>query len=524
MHDRAQDRETVRAAGAATALLLENQRLDAELRARLVELGASRARLVQAADAERRRLERNLHDGAQSRLVALALTLRLARMSVADGSDTAALLDTSIDELKHSLDELRDLARGIHPAVLSDRGLEPAVRALAARAPVPVEIVGGSRRPPPRCGGDRRLLRRVRGAHQRVEVRARRARDGPGGARRRTAARGGERRRRGRRQRRRRLRAPRASPTASPPSAARWRSRARPATGPACEHTCPARDAADAGPASRRRGRGLVPLPRGHRARARSRPASPWWARPATPTSSSNRCASTGRDVVVTDIRMPPTNTDEGVRAAALIRAELPQTGVLVLSQYVNESYALRLLGDSAAGVGYLLKQRVMEPRGFVEAVRQVARGGSALDPEVVAQMLDRRRPGGPLDELSARELAALAGMAEGRSNLAIADRSRHRRARPAAPHHSRLQQARPARRRRGASPRAGRPHLPPRAGDLRQRPRERLLGAAEPRERLAPPALGARDLVERVEVEAGDRGRPGPRASARARAAAGRA
>ena len=131
MHDRAQDRETVRAAGAAAALLLENQRLDAELRARLVELGASRARLVQAADAERRSLERNLHDGAQSRLVALALTLRLARMGVAEGSDTAALLDTSIDELRQSLDELRDLARGIHPAVLSDRGLEPAVRALA---------------------------------------------------------------------------------------------------------------------------------------------------------------------------------------------------------------------------------------------------------------------------------------------------------------------------------------------------------------------------------------------------------
>jgi signal transduction histidine kinase len=142
VHDRAQDRETVRAAGAATALLLENQRLDAELRARLVELGASRTRLVQAADAERRRLERDLHDGAQSRLVALALTLRLARMSVSDGSETATLLDASIDELRRSLDELRDLARGIHPAVLSDRGLEPAVRALAARAAVPVEIIG----------------------------------------------------------------------------------------------------------------------------------------------------------------------------------------------------------------------------------------------------------------------------------------------------------------------------------------------------------------------------------------------
>jgi DNA-binding NarL/FixJ family response regulator len=126
-------------------------------------------------------------------------------------------------------------------------------------------------------------------------------------------------------------------------------------------------------------------------------------------------------DVVVTDIRMPPTQTDEGVRAAAVIRSELPRTGVVVLSQYVKESYAVQLLEQSAAGVGYLLKDRIMEPRGFAEAVGQVARGGSVLDPEVVAQMLDRRRRGGPLDELSARELDVLARMAEGRSNPAIA-------------------------------------------------------------------------------------------------------
>jgi signal transduction histidine kinase len=149
VHDRAQDQATVRAAGAAAALLLENQRLDAELRARLVELRASRVRLVQAGDEERRRLERNLHDGAQSRLVALALNLRLARMSTDEGSPTAALLDAAIDELRQSLAELRDLARGIHPAMLSERGLEPAVRALAARAAVPVEVVGGPTGPLP---------------------------------------------------------------------------------------------------------------------------------------------------------------------------------------------------------------------------------------------------------------------------------------------------------------------------------------------------------------------------------------
>ncbi len=126
-------------------------------------------------------------------------------------------------------------------------------------------------------------------------------------------------------------------------------------------------------------------------------------------------------DVVVTDIRMPPTNTDEGVRAAAAIRAELPDTGVLVLSQHVRQDYAVQLLGEHAAGVGYLLKQRVMEPRSFAEAVRQVARGGSALDPEVVAQILERRRPGGPVDNLAERERAVLARMAEGQGNRTIA-------------------------------------------------------------------------------------------------------
>jgi DNA-binding NarL/FixJ family response regulator len=127
-------------------------------------------------------------------------------------------------------------------------------------------------------------------------------------------------------------------------------------------------------------------------------------------------------DVVVTDIRMPPTNTDEGLRAAAVIRSELPTTGVLVLSQYVKEEYAFQLLADSAAGVGYLLKQRVMEPGSVTRAVKEVARGGSALDPEVVGHMLERRRPGGPIDTLTAKEREVLAHVAEGHSNRVIAN------------------------------------------------------------------------------------------------------
>jgi DNA-binding NarL/FixJ family response regulator len=128
-------------------------------------------------------------------------------------------------------------------------------------------------------------------------------------------------------------------------------------------------------------------------------------------------------DVVLTDIRMPPTQTDEGLRAAQIIRDELPGTGVLLLSQYVEEGYALELLGERAEGVGYLLKDRVTDVDRFVDAVVRVAEGGSALDPEVVAHMLGRRRREDPLAELTPREREVLGLMAEGLSNAAIADR-----------------------------------------------------------------------------------------------------
>jgi DNA-binding NarL/FixJ family response regulator len=127
-------------------------------------------------------------------------------------------------------------------------------------------------------------------------------------------------------------------------------------------------------------------------------------------------------DVAVVDIRMPPTNTDDGLRAALEIRAELPDTGVLVLSQYVEEGYALDLVGDSAGGVGYLLKDRVADVDRFVDSVKRVADGGSALDPEVVSQLVGRARRDDPIAELTPREREVLELMAEGRSNNAIAE------------------------------------------------------------------------------------------------------
>ena len=127
-------------------------------------------------------------------------------------------------------------------------------------------------------------------------------------------------------------------------------------------------------------------------------------------------------DVAVVDIRMPPTLTDDGLQAAKLIRKEYPGTGVLVLSQYLEESYALDLVADSAEGVGYLLKDRVAEIDRFTESVRRVGSGGSALDPEVVSHLLGRRRREDPLEVLTAREREVLGLMAEGRSNIAIAE------------------------------------------------------------------------------------------------------
>ena len=126
-------------------------------------------------------------------------------------------------------------------------------------------------------------------------------------------------------------------------------------------------------------------------------------------------------EVAIVDIRLPPTFRDEGLRAALQLRELAPETAVLIVSQYVEQAYAAELLADGRGGVGYLLKDRIMEVDEFVEAVRRVAGGGTALDPEVVAQLFARRQTHGPLEQLTPRETEVLGLMAEGRSNSAIA-------------------------------------------------------------------------------------------------------
>jgi DNA-binding NarL/FixJ family response regulator/class 3 adenylate cyclase len=142
-----------------------------------------------------------------------------------------------------------------------------------------------------------------------------------------------------------------------------------------------------------------------------------------TPDDLMLKVRSYSPDVAIVDIRMPPTQTDEGLRAAQEIRESHPGVGVLVLSQYVEPAYAMELLAESAEGVGYLLKDRVSDVDEFAAAVRRVGEGGSALDPALVTQLVGRRRQHDPVDELTAREREVLELMAEGRSNQAIGER-----------------------------------------------------------------------------------------------------
>jgi DNA-binding NarL/FixJ family response regulator len=147
-------------------------------------------------------------------------------------------------------------------------------------------------------------------------------------------------------------------------------------------------------------------------------------AQAGTPDALLAAVRSEHPDVAIVDIRMPPTYTDEGLRAAEAIRAEHgTAVGILVLSQYVETTFALRLVADSAGGMGYLLKDRVEDLDDFGDSIRRVARGGSVIDPEVVAQLVGRRRARVPLDDLTEREREVLALMAEGRSNQAICER-----------------------------------------------------------------------------------------------------
>ena len=392
---------------------MRSERLEAALR-------RSRARIVEAGIQERRRLERNLHDGAQQRLVALSLQLRIAQNQIAKAPEKAAeMVGAAQEELTRALEELRELARGIHPAVLSDRGLQAAVEALAVRSPLPVKVVEvpGERLPEPVEAAAYFVIAE---ALTNVAKYAERQR-GHGG---RPA---GQRTRRGRNTRRwcgRSGSLPRLG-SARPRRSCRRTGRF-PGTRLSTRvgHYSPSGDPRMSTEENQLKvvvaedsvllREGLVRLleDSGFDVAGQAGDAE----------DLLRKVGAHKPDVAVIDVRMPPSHTDEGLRAARKIRADHPGTGVLVLSQYVEEAYALDLLSESTESTGYLLKDRVADVDTFTDAVRRVAGGGSALDPEVVALLLGRRRREDPLEGLTAREREVLGLMAEGRSNAAIAE------------------------------------------------------------------------------------------------------
>src|SRR5581483_771861 len=303
-------------------------------------------------------------------------------------------------------------ARARHPP---GGAVRPGARRRAAVARRPVAAAGrarGAGPAPARADRGRRVLRRLRGARERRQARRRHRRQRPRRRPRRPRRRRGRRRRRRRGRPRRRLRAARPR-----------RPRRRPRRPPGRREPARRRDA-------RRRGdpalvtRVVIAedsvLLREGIARLLADAGFEVVGQAGTAEELLLKVRSYSPDVAVVDIRMPPTHTDEGLRAAREIRERHPGTAVLVLSQYVEPEYALDLLADSAEGVGYLLKDRVGDVGEFAAAVRRVAEGGSALDPAVVARLVGRTRRDDPLDRLTPREREVLGLMAEGRSNQAI--------------------------------------------------------------------------------------------------------
>jgi DNA-binding NarL/FixJ family response regulator len=343
-------------AAVARALLLGGS--TAQLRAELVELSHSRVRLADAFAAERQRIERDLHDGAQQKLVSLTLHLGLARFDLGTDSPAAGSLATAHEQAKQLMAQLRQLIHGIQPQVLTDLGLAAALDELAHQSPIPVTVeadLPGRRYRPNRAGR-------------------------PGGRRRRP------------------------DPVVQPDRRPDPPPRGTPVQ-PAAIRVVIAEDEA---------------LLREGLAGLLDRFGLHTVATVGDAQALTTAVAEHRPDLVVTDIRMPPTYTDEGLRAAVDLRRAHPGLAVVTLSQYLQHGYAADLLdsGDGR-GVGYLLKDRVVDIEDFIVALRRVAAGGTVIDPHVISQLIRHRRD--PLSALSVREREVLTLIAQRLPNTAIA-------------------------------------------------------------------------------------------------------
>ena len=394
----------------AAAVAVEIACLRVEVRLQLEEVESSRARIVQAGVEERRRLERDLHDGAQQRLVTLGIVLRRLQRSLPPEARTLVpALDAAVDEVVAAITDLRTIAAGLRPPRL-DQGLRAALADLARGAGVPVALDAAAHRAPPEVEAAAYYVacEALTNAVKHSSATAGPAADRP--ARRRPAPAG--RRRRGRRRRGERRHGPRGA------------GRPRRRSGRPAGHREPARrgDPDRGGVPVRvviaedtvllREGLAGLLEDDGHDVVGRAGDAEVLLA----------LVAEHEPDLAIVDVRMPPDYDDEGTQAAATIRRTHPETAVLVLSQHIETRHVVELVA-AGGGFGYLLKDRVLDVDDFLDAARRVSEGGSALDPQVVSRLLSTQGAADPLAELSAREREVLSLMAEGRTNAGIAKR-----------------------------------------------------------------------------------------------------
>ena len=392
--------------GAAARVALDNERLRSEILAQLDDLRRARVRIVETGDAARRRLERDLHDGVQQRLLAAAYELQLAQAPSSGrgpgdkGSGDDAVLSAALETARLALREIRSLAQGIHPLILTEGGLAAALDTFAEETAIAVELAvdRGERYPAHvETTAYAVVIEAVRDAVTRgatfSAISARRIRQA------------------GRAQ-----------------DGGRWHPQHRPA-----RRACRSRRRAwrndragarepDGGAAMRVVVADDVMLTRAGIVRLLVDVGIEVVGEAGDGESAVDAVRRLRPDIVILDIRMPPTHVDEGLVAARAIRSEFPEIGVLVLSEYVEPGYALELIREQAEGVGYILKERVFDVVVLVDALRRIQDRETVVDPTIVSRLLGRRRRADPLDELSAREREVLGLVAEGRSNRAIAD------------------------------------------------------------------------------------------------------
>jgi PAS domain S-box-containing protein len=392
---------------------------------RLGEVEASRARIARAAYAARRTIQRDLHDGAQQQFISVALQLANARDLIGDQSaEAGGLVAAALADLENAIEQLRRLANGIHPAELSESGLEAALRTLAQRSPVPVDVsIDNAGRMPPEIESaayfiateaTTNAIKHANANHIQIsvarapsELRVTVTDDGAGGAslgdtaglqglRDRAEAIGGD----------LTIESPGGGPTSLIATLPLFRTRPMSLTDTHLRVVL-ADDAAVV-----RQGLGEL----------LGRSGIEVVAQVGDAPALLQEVERHSPDIAVVDIHMPPTQTQEGVRAAIDIRHRFPGVGILLLSSYVEPKEAIGLFTAAAAsGVGYLLKDSVVNVHQLLDALERISEGEIVLDPKLVVDLLRRGTQPEPLEALTPREREVLALMAEGRSNAGIA-------------------------------------------------------------------------------------------------------